>query len=181
MEHTWRETSSRTKFMRCFAAFAGAGTLLLAVLGMLLSRSAAEALFLLFVLLLLLWAAVSDHAHGTIPFTVCVLLAVLSFAAALFGVPPRPQSRLLGLFLGAALPLLARAFFLLRGREALGMGDVSYLSALGLCLGAGGVLFALIPGSFFTAIAGAVLKRRRLPFAPALSLAAAGAAVLLLL
>lgn len=180
MDHT-RQNDRAISTERPFVLLAGASALLFSILGILLSRTAAEALILFAALLLFLSASVYDHTFGVIPVPVCILLALLSFAAVLFAVPPMPVSRLFGLLLGTLLPLLAKCVLMGRGREVLGMGDVCYLYALGLLLGADGILFTLIAGSLLCVIAALILRVRRLPFAPALSLAAAAAAVLTLL
>lgn len=166
------------KDTHAFSCVAGAALLCFVLSGVIFSRSVLEAVFLFIALALLFWAAVYDYARGVIPFLVCILLAVLSLAAALFAVPPTAPSRLFGFLLGLFLPLLARSIFLRRGSEALGLGDVNFLAALGLLLGVKGVLLTIVLGSFLTILAAAVCKVRSLPFAPALSLAAA--AVLLL-
>ena len=163
------------KDTRAFSCVAGAALLCFALSGVVFSRSVLEAVFLFIALALLFWAAVYDHARGVIPFIVCILLAVLSLAAALFAVPPTAPSRIFGFLLGLILPLLARGLFLRRGSEALGLGDVHFLASLGLLLGGKGVLLTIVLGSFLTILAAAVCKVRRLPFAPALSLAAAAA------
>lgn len=155
-------------------AFMAGSFLVFAVLGAVSARSLGEAVYFLAVLALLFSAALSDDVRGVIPAVVPVALSALSFGAALFVCGPLPSERLFGFCFGLAVPLLVRALWLrFRREEGLGMGDVKLLAALGLLCG-GRVIAVLLLGSVFLAAESLVLRKRELPFAPALCLAAAG-------
>ncbi len=159
-------------------AFMAAAFLAFAVLGAMKARSLGEAVFFLAVFALLFSAALFDEARGVIPAVVPVALSALSFGAALFAFLPSPSERFFGFCFGFFLPLLVRALWLhSRREEGLGMGDVKLLAALGLLCGVR-VVAVLILGSVFLAAESLVLRKRELPFAPALCLAAAGALLL---
>ena len=155
-------------------AFMTAASLALAVLGAVSARSLGEAVYFLAVLALLFSAALSDDVRGVIPTMVPAALSALSFGAAFFVCAPLPSGRVFGFCFGLVVPLLVRALWLqFRREEGRGMGDVKLLAALGLLCG-GRVIAVLILGSVFLAAESLVLRKRELPFAPALCLAAAG-------
>ena len=155
-------------------AFMAGSFLVFAVLGAVSARSLGEAVYFLAAFALLFSAALFDGVRGRIPTMVPAALSALSFGAAFFVCAPLPSERVFGFCFGLAVPLLVRALWLhFRREEGLGMGDVKLLAALGLLCG-GRVIAVLLLGSVFLAAESLVLRKRELPFAPALCLAAAG-------
>ncbi|MEW5733849.1 MAG: A24 family peptidase [Thermodesulfobacteriota bacterium] len=89
-------------------------------------------------------------------------------------------SSVLGMLCGAGgIYLLRRAYFLLRGAEGMGGGDVDLMAMIGAFLGWQGALFAAVAAAFTGTVAGLVLMafqkkglKTRLPFGPFLALGA---------
>lgn len=97
--------------------------------------------------------------------------------------PVTPGGSLGGLLLGGVgLFSIAYGYFLLTGREGMGMGDVKYLAMIGAFLGWKGVLSTLFLASLFGTVIGTPLvllrgggRHTALPFGPFLSLGALAA------
>ena len=78
---------------------------------------------------------VIDWCHQILPDAITLPGVVVGFAASLF-LPPGWMSSLLGLAVGGLFPfLVAEAYFRLRGREGMGMGDFKMLAMVGAFLG----------------------------------------------
>ena len=94
--------------------------------------------------------------------------------------PPGVQAAVVGSLLGAGLLYaIARAYFLLRREEGLGMGDVKMLAMIGAFLGWQAVLLTLVLASFSGALIGVLLiatargsMRYALPFGTFLAIGA---------
>lgn len=158
---------------RAFMAAVFSAQLSLSLLGVLSSRSLAEAAVLLAALALLSAAFCIDAARGVIPAVIPVALSALSLAAALFACGPPPGERLFGFCFGFGISALVRgAWFRRHKEEGLGMGDVKLFGAVGLMTG-GQMPLVLLLSCLFAGIAHVVLQQRRLPFAPPIALAAA--------
>ncbi len=158
---------------RAFMAAVFSAQLSLSVLGVLSARSLAEAAVLLAALFLLSAAFCIDAARGVIPAVIPVALSALSLAAALFACGPLPGERLFGFCFGFGISALVREAWRLRHKEeGLGAGDVKLFGAVGLMTG-GQMPLVLLLSCLFAGIAHVVLQQRRLPFAPAIALAAA--------
>jgi leader peptidase (prepilin peptidase)/N-methyltransferase len=171
--------------------FASGGLWVLAGLAFGVSWSAAVAVVLFYVLLLL---AAIDLDTMRLPNPLVALLAVTGLAAAvasqLTGVPVAPltplpsagwlsqplAAALFGVVVGGAVPIgIAYAYMALRKRKGMGEGDFKLIGAAGLFLGPY-VLVALLLGSLLGAVSGLALARgegplssRRFPFGPFLA------------
>ena len=78
---------------------------------------------------------VIDWQHQVLPNVITLPGIAVGFAFSL-GFPPGWQSSLLGLVIGGVFPfLVAEAYFRLRGREGMGMGDFKMLAMVGAFLG----------------------------------------------
>lgn len=75
--------------------------------------------------------------------------------------------------------LSGEAHHMILPRQPLGMGDVKLIGCIGAFLGIVGGGAALFIGSIMQAVFSLILRRRVLPFAPALSIGAVAAAILL--
>jgi leader peptidase (prepilin peptidase) / N-methyltransferase len=94
--------------------------------------------------------------------------------------PPGPLDALLGVLLGAGVLYgIAIGYYLLRGEEGMGMGDVKMLAMIGAFLGWRAVLLTLILSSFAGALVGVIMlsskggsMRHALPFGTFLAVGA---------
>jgi leader peptidase (prepilin peptidase) / N-methyltransferase len=94
--------------------------------------------------------------------------------------PPGPLDALLGVLLGAGVLYgIAIGYYLLRGEEGMGMGDVKMLAMIGAFLGWRAVLLTLILSSFAGALVGIIMlsskggsMRHALPFGTFLAVGA---------
>jgi leader peptidase (prepilin peptidase) / N-methyltransferase len=94
--------------------------------------------------------------------------------------PPGPLDALLGVLLGAGVLYgIAVGYYLLRGEEGMGMGDVKMLAMIGAFLGWRAVLLTLILSSFAGALVGVIMlsskggsMRHALPFGTFLAVGA---------
>jgi leader peptidase (prepilin peptidase) / N-methyltransferase len=109
-----------------------------------------------------------DLEHHILPNVITLPGIAVGFLFSLFA-PPGPIASLLGIALGAGiLYAIAAGYFLLRGEEGMGMGDVKMLAMLGAFLGWRAVLLTLVLSSFAGAIVGVLLmagSRRNLQYA----------------
>ena len=124
----------------------------------------------------------SGGQYGIIPDPLVGLLGVLGLA--LWHWNPYVQNRFAPALAGGAGGLILMGFFRwlgerMFGREALGLGDVKMVAAVGLWLGWRGVTFTLIAGSALGSLVGLVLmgakkldRTSAVPFGPFLALGA---------
>jgi len=109
-----------------------------------------------------------DLEHHILPNVITLPGIAVGFLFSLVA-PPGPIASLLGIVLGAGiLYAIAAGYFLLRGEEGMGMGDVKMLAMLGAFLGWRAVLLTLVLSSFAGAIVGVLLmagSRRNLQYA----------------
>ena len=125
-----------------------------------------------------------DLEHQILPDAITLPGVVLGLAAS-FLLPPGWQSSLIGLAVGGLFPfLVAEAYFRLRGREGMGMGDFKMLAMVGAVLGWPLVWIVLILSCLLGIVigGGALLVTRRglatrIPFGTFIAVAA-GVAVL---
>jgi leader peptidase (prepilin peptidase)/N-methyltransferase len=121
-----------------------------------------------------------DLEHQILPDAITLPGVVLGLAASVF-LPPGWQASLLGLAVGGLFPfLVAEAYFRLRGREGMGMGDFKMLAMVGAVLGWPLVWIVLILSCVLGIIIGGgalVVTRRglatRIPFGTFIAVAAA--------
>jgi leader peptidase (prepilin peptidase)/N-methyltransferase len=120
-----------------------------------------------------------DLEHQILPNVITLPGIVVGFLFSLIA-PPGPLASLVGIALGAGvLYAIAAGYFLIRGEEGMGMGDVKMLAMLGAFLGWRQVLLTLVLSSFAGAIVGVALllasrgnMRYALPFGTFLAMAA---------
>lgn len=98
---------------------------------------------------MLLALAVSDLRHQLLPDFLTLPLLVIGLASAAVLAPDELPSRLLGAVIGfIALALLREAYWILRAREGIGLGDAKLLAAAGAWIGwqelAGAILVAAL-------------------------------------
>jgi leader peptidase (prepilin peptidase)/N-methyltransferase len=109
-----------------------------------------------------------DLEHHILPNVITLPGMAVGFLFSLIA-PPGPIASLLGIVVGAGiLYAIAAGYFLLRGEEGMGMGDVKMLAMLGAFLGWRAVLLTLVLSSFAGAIVGVLLmlgSRRNLQYA----------------
>lgn len=123
---------------------------------------------------------VIDLEHQILPDVITLPGVVLGFAASVL-LPPGWQSSLIGLAVGGLFPfLVAEAYFRLRGREGMGMGDFKMLAMVGAVLGWPLVWIVLILSCLLGIVigGGALLVTRRglatrIPFGTFIAVAAA--------
>lgn len=120
-----------------------------------------------------------DWQHQILPDAITLPGVVVGFTVSLF-LPPGWTSSLLGLVVGGLFPfLVAEAYFRLRGREGMGMGDFKMLAMVGAFLGWPLVWIVLILSCLLGIIVGggALLVTRRglatrIPFGTFIAVAA---------
>ena len=98
-----------------------------------------------------------DLEHMIIPDAISLNLIPVGMASAVIGILPDMdwKSSLIGFVLGGAvLYVPALIYFLIRGVEGLGGGDVKLLAMMGAFLGPYGVIFVLLASSFVGSIVG---------------------------
>lgn len=127
--------------------------------------------------LLLAWI---DFRQGIIPDWLNLAIAALGamHAAALGGLAFLAEASLEALIIGGAVWLLRRLYFMLRGVQGLGLGDVKLLAASALWVGAAGIPMQLLVSSVTALLAAAGLqlggqamtRQTALPFGPFLAL-----------
>ena len=122
------------------------------------------------------WLVWADLRDGIIPDWINALIAVLGLVRALIseGAAAAGAAAGAGLLIGAALLLLRHIYFLVRGRQGLGLGDVKFLAAAALWTGLGDFPILLLAATFtalvvaiFLHVAGrSMTARTSLPFGP---------------
>ena len=120
-----------------------------------------------------------DLEHQILPNVITLPGIVVGFLFSLIA-PPGPIASLIGIVVGAGiLYAIAAGYYLLRGEEGMGMGDVKMLAMLGAFLGWRAVLLTLVLSSFAGAIVGVLMMvskrgdmRYALPFGTFLAMAA---------
>ena len=120
-----------------------------------------------------------DLEHQILPDAITLPGIVLGFAASMFFAPGW-QASLIGLAVGGLFPfLVAEAYFRLRGREGMGMGDFKMLAMVGAVLGWPLVWIVLILSCVLGIVIGGgalLLTRRglatRIPFGTFIAVAA---------
>jgi leader peptidase (prepilin peptidase) / N-methyltransferase len=120
-----------------------------------------------------------DLEHQILPNVITLPGIVVGFLFSLIA-PPGPVASLIGIAVGAGiLYAIAAGYFMIRGEEGMGMGDVKMLAMLGAFLGWRAVLLTLVLSSFAGAVIGVLLMvssrgnmRYALPFGTFLAIAA---------
>lgn len=120
-----------------------------------------------------------DLEHQILPNAI-TLPGVLVGLAFSLGLPPGPASALVGALVGGGVPyVIAWGYFLWRGVEGLGFGDVKMLAMIGAFLGWPAVLLTLALASFAGAFVGGAIillgrgdGQLKLPFGTFLAVAA---------
>jgi leader peptidase (prepilin peptidase)/N-methyltransferase len=120
-----------------------------------------------------------DLEHQILPNAITLPGIVVGFFFSLVA-PPGPVAALIGILLGAGiLYAIAAGYYMIRGEEGMGMGDVKMLAMLGAFLGWKAVLLTLVLSSMAGAIVGVVLMavsrenlKYALPFGTFLALGA---------
>jgi leader peptidase (prepilin peptidase)/N-methyltransferase len=120
-----------------------------------------------------------DLEHQILPNVITLPGIAVGFLFSLVA-PPGPVASIAGALLGAGILYgIAAGYYMLRGEEGMGMGDVKMLAMLGAFLGWKAVLLTLVLSSFAGAIAGVLLMvisreslRYALPFGTFLALGA---------
>jgi leader peptidase (prepilin peptidase)/N-methyltransferase len=103
-----------------------------------------------------------DFDHKLLPDKIVFPTAALALLYAFFRDDMNVGQALLGAAVGAGFLLLVfGAYYLVRKKEGLGMGDVTMMVMVGLYLGWGKTLLTLILASFVGAIVGAVIMAAR--------------------
>lgn len=141
---------------------------------------------LLIITLLLLIGSWIDLAVLRLPNLLVILLAIGGIGRSLAGIGPDIANAIAGGLIGLILMGLTGSLYkLVRRRSGLGMGDVKIAAALGLLVGAQGILLVLLVASVLQALFGILTLvfgsgriRQEQPFGPALAL---GSWLLLLL
>lgn len=127
--------------------------------------------------LLLAWI---DFREGIIPDWLNLAIAALGaiHAAALGGAAFLAEAIVEAAIIGGAIWVLRRLYFMLRGVQGLGLGDVKLLAASALWVGAAGIPMQLLVASVTALLAAAGLqfggqamtRQTALPFGPFLAL-----------
>jgi leader peptidase (prepilin peptidase)/N-methyltransferase len=120
-----------------------------------------------------------DLEHQILPNAITLPGIGVGFLFSLAG-PPGPAASMAGIAAGAGiLYAIAAGYYLLRGEEGMGMGDVKMLAMIGAFLGWKAVLLTLVLSSFAGAIVGVALMaisrenlKYALPFGTFLALGA---------
>ena len=120
-----------------------------------------------------------DLEHQILPNVITLPGIVVGFLSSLVATPG-PLASIVGTLLGAGiLYAIAAGYYMLRGEEGMGMGDVKMLAMLGAFLGWKAVLLTLVLSSFAGALVGVLLMaisreslRYALPFGTFLALGA---------
>jgi leader peptidase (prepilin peptidase)/N-methyltransferase len=118
---------------------------------------------------LLIVVSFIDFDTETIPNKITILGMIIGLAISPFTISVLKS--VLGLVTGMlALYLIALIGGFIFKKEAMGGGDIKLLAMIGAFLGPINVLIVLFIGSLIGAISGFIIKRRRIPFAPFLSI-----------
>ncbi len=130
-----------------------------------------------FACLLLAWI---DFREGIIPDWLNLAIAALGaiHAAALGGAAFLAEAIVEAAIIGGAIWVLRRLYFMLRGVQGLGLGDVKLLAASALWVGAAGIPMQLLVASLTALLAAvglqlggqAMTRQTALPFGPFLAL-----------
>jgi leader peptidase (prepilin peptidase)/N-methyltransferase len=123
--------------------------------------------------------ALIDLEHQLLPDVLTIPSIVLGLGLSWLGGLTTIVDSALGAVIGAALPaLVIGIYYLLRGIEGMGWGDVKYLAAIGAVVGVEGCLWVLVVGSVVGAVLGGILialkrgsSRTALPFGTFLAVA----------
>lgn len=166
-----------TKLSLPIAAISGA---VIGGLSYTLAGSGTAGISTLVISLLLLLASLIDLAVLRLPNPLVILIALIGLGMSVLGVGPTLPDALSGALVGLVLMGLTGGLYqLLRRRSGLGMGDVKIAGALGLLVGAQGMLLVLLAASLLQALIGLLTLffgsgkiRQEQPFGPALALAA---------
>lgn len=103
-----------------------------------------------------------DYAHQILPDAITLPGLVLALAYSFFRDDLTFRGALIGAAAGAGFLLLVYgAYFLVRRKEGLGMGDVTMMLMIGAYLGLMRTLLTLVLASFLGALVGIYLVRRR--------------------
>ena len=126
------------------------------------------------------WLTWTDIRFGIIPNWLNALIAVLGLARglAIDGSSGVLTGAVAGVAIGAALLLLRQGYFVWRGVQGLGLGDVKFLAAAGVWTGLAdfplllliATLAALVLAGILHLTGRAVTARTAIPFGPSLAL-----------
>lgn len=127
--------------------------------------------YLIFVLVALLLAEI-DSRLKILPDILVVPLLILGFGFNLYVGNVSMNECFWAALIGYILPIVASLPFVLSKPDALGGGDVKYLSAIGAWLGVQNLFYAIILSCFLFIIYALIKKTKAGAYGPALSLAA---------
>jgi prepilin signal peptidase PulO-like enzyme (type II secretory pathway) len=135
--------------------------------------------FFILLLLACAWLSWTDIRFGIIPNWLNALIAVLGLArgAAMDGASGALMGAIAGVAIGAVLLLLRRSYFVWRGVQGLGLGDVKFLAAAGIWTGLAdfpillliATLAALLLAGILHLAGRAVTAQTAIPFGPSLA------------
>ncbi|MFP4444982.1 MAG: prepilin peptidase [Desulfosudaceae bacterium] len=142
----------------------------------------AAGLFHFIFLAVLIVVVFVDMDYQIIPDVITLPGIVIFFSAAVLTGRLEWMSSLLGIIVGGGiLYLVALAYWLVKGAEGMGGGDIKLLAMIGAWCGISGVIFTLLIGSVTGTLVSAVIiiayrqnLQYRLPFGPFLALGAIG-------
>jgi len=157
----------------------GLAATLCSVISYALPGGGLDGMTLLITALLLLIASWIDLAVLRLPNLLVIALLLLGIGRSALGVGPDMINALAGAAIGLGLMGLTGAIYkLVRRQSGLGMGDIKIAAALGLLVGAQGILLVLLVASVLQALIGVATLafgsgriRQEQPFGPALALA----------
>ncbi len=122
-----------------------------------------------------------DLSHGIIPDVISIPGVLAGFGASLILANPGWLNSIIGIALGGGVLLvIAGAYYLITGKEGMGLGDVKLLAMIGAFLGWRGVLVTILAGSLTGSVLGIIMmiiyrkdSKFALPFGPFLAFGAA--------
>ena len=154
----------------------------LAALALFVRFGLSPALFIYFAFIAsLIVVTFVDLSHGIIPDVISIPGVLAGFGASFILADPGWLNSIIGLTLGGGvLLIIAGAYYLITGKEGMGLGDVKLLAMIGAFLGWRGVLVTILAGSLTGSVIGLILmfiyrkdSKFALPFGPFLALGAA--------
>jgi leader peptidase (prepilin peptidase)/N-methyltransferase len=121
-----------------------------------------------------------DLSHGIIPDVISLPGVLAGFGASFILTAPGWLHSIIGIALGGGILLaIAGGYYLITGREGMGIGDVKLLAMIGAFLGWRGVLVTILAGSLVGSVIGIFFmlaygkgSKFALPFGPFLALGA---------
>ena len=127
---------------------------------------------LVFVWFLLLLTEI-DIRIQILPDILTIPFLLLGFAFSIYtGLWTMPLDAVNGSLIGYFVPVLASLFFVSKGNDAFGGGDIKLLSALGAWFGVEHLMLVLVEACVLFALHAAIVRRRQGAFGPAIAIAA---------